>query len=80
MKELLSGLVGLLNPIDDMYGFVKTVVLLIVGGLLAIVPSCASYNAGYQLGYAKAKLFGKDVVEPMEPDSVVPSPLGVMDE
>jgi len=80
MKELLGSIIGIFNPIDDVYGFIKTVTLLIVGGLLAIVPSCASYKAGYQLGWTKAKLFGQEndseIVEPVDPGTGVPNPLG----
>lgn len=71
MKDLLKSIVGFFNPIDDVYGFVKSVVFLITGGLLVIVPSCASYKAGYQFGYTKAKLFGGEVVSP---DIGIPSP------
>lgn len=73
MKELLGSIIGIFNPIDDVYGFIKSVVFLIVGGLLAIVPSCASYKAGYQLGWTKAKLFGSEIVDP---GTGVPNPLG----
>lgn len=84
MKDLLRSIIGIFNPIDDVYGFVKTVTLLIAGGLIAGVPSCASYRVGYQFGYTKAKLFGQEnetsVVVPVDPDSGAPNPLGDTNE